>query len=140
MNDKKMVLKHSSKKIVNRVFALVFAVAVFGTIFFAIMTFITNVNLNKTDFSSYLSFSDEIDINKVYGSSTQYKVSHTINVTNYTREKLTIDLVLTYKNEDNTIFVKTKTVVLNPSVKQNVYMYYYHDTNSVELKSINFRL
>lgn len=140
MSNKKIESKLSSRKIVNRVFALVCIFAVIGTIFFSIMTVLTNVRLNKTDYSSYLSFEDYLSTNEVFGSSTQYKVSHTLYIHNHTTEKLTVDLVLTYINSDNSIFVKSKSVILQADTVQNIYFYYYHSDSAVALKSIGFRL
>ena len=138
--SKKIASKQSSKKIVKGLFALAFVFAVLGTIFFSIMTVLTVQKLDKVDFSSYLSYTDTLEVNKVYGSATQYKVSHILNIENHTTEKLTIDIIVTYKNSDGSLFVKTKEVVLQAVVTQNVYVYYYHEDNLVTMQAVNFRL
>ncbi|MBO7218994.1 MAG: hypothetical protein J6V40_03365 [Clostridia bacterium] len=138
--SKKIESKFSSKKIVKGMFALSLIFAIFGTIFFSIMTVLTVQKLDKVDFSSYLSYTDTLEVNKVYGSATQYKVSHILNIENHTPEKLTIDIIVTYKNSDGSMFVKTKEVVLQAAVTQNVYVYYYHEDSLVTMQTVNFRL
>ena len=138
--SKKIASKQSSKKIVKGLFALAFVFAVLGTIFFSIMTVLTVQKLNKVDFSSYLSYTDTLEVNQVYGSTSQYKVSHILNIENHTTEKLTIDILVTYQNSDGSLFVKTKEVVLQAAVTQNVYVYYYHEDNLVTMKAVSFRL
>ena len=137
--SKKIESKSIYEKIVNRVFALVVIFASLGTIFFAIWTVINNINLSKVDYSSYISYVDDIDINSVYGAS-EYKISHTITIKNHARERMVVDMVLTYESSSGSIFVKNKTVTILPVERQNVYVYYYYDDSGVTLKSLNFRV
>ena len=137
--SKKIESKFSSKKIVKGMFALSLIFAIFGTIFFSIMTVLTVQKLDKVDFSSYLSYESDLDINQVYGGS-QYKVSHTLIIQNHTTEKLTIDIKVIYKNGEGGVFVKTKEVVLQANTTQNVYMYYYHEDSNITMYSANFKL
>ena len=124
--------------VMNRVFTLSILLCVIGTFIFAIMTIISSISLSQVDYSSYISFSDTLECNKVYDSD-EYKITHRVRLNNHILEKFKVDMIFNYVDSYGVTFSKVKSINVSRDKYQDIVVYFYRE-HTVTLSSVSIRV